>query len=407
MDKDMPTRRKTKKKHKKLVILFYVVLLIALSIYTVKATLGNNKPSIVLETTNPEEINEVYRLSFIGLGDCLIHGYLYMDADTGRKGSDGYNIYDFKPMFSYVKEFSKGYDLKYYNQETIIGGKNLGLSGYPNFNSPDEVGDAMIDAGYNMVSLATNHAMDKGEKGILHSMSYWNSKTDVIKAGTYTSQAERDKAMIYEKNGIKFAFLNYTYGTNGINVPKSYLVNVWGEGNFEGYKKTIANDIAQVRDKVDIVMVAMHWGEEYQLGKTNNYQREAAKYLNSLGVDVIIGTHPHVVQPVEYVGDTLVIYSLGNMVSNQRYSQGLKGAIGGVAAFDIVKKVEDGKTTTKIENPKIDLVYTHDVNHKNYRVMPFSKLNNSILSNYQSVYAQYKAYLNPKNDSRIQVGFIN
>ena len=298
MDKDMPTRRKAKKKHKKLVILFYVVLLIALSIYTVKATLGNNEPSIMLETTNPEEINEVYRLSFIGLGDCLIHGYLYMDADTGRKGSDGYNIYDFKPMFSYVKEFSKGYDLKYYNQETIIGGKNLGLSGYPHFNSPDEVGDAMIDAGYNMVSLATNHAMDQGEKGILHSMSYWNSKTDVIKAGTYTSQAERDKVMVYEKNGIKFAFLNYTYGTNGINVPKSYLVNVWGEGNFEGYKKTIANDIAKVKDQVDIIMVAMHWGEEYQIGKTNNYQREAAKYLNSLGVDVIIGTHPHVVQPV-------------------------------------------------------------------------------------------------------------
>ena len=159
----------------------------------------------------------------------------------------------------------------------------------------------------------------------------------------------------YTWNGIKFAFLNYTYGTNGITVPsnKSYLVNVWGEGNFESYKKTIANDIAKVRDQVDIVMVAMHWGEEYQLGRTNSYQQNAAKYLSSLGVDVIIGTHPHVVQPVEYVGDTLVIYSLGNMVSNQRYSQGMKGAIGGVAAFDIVKKVEDGKATTKIDLPTV------------------------------------------------------
>lgn len=204
-------------------------------------------------------------------------------------------------MFTYLADIAKDYDLKYYNQETIIGGKNLGLSGYPQFNFPEEIGDAMINAGFNLVSLATNHAMDKGENAIRHSNDYWKSKENVVKAGTYSSWDERNNIPTYEINGITYAFLNYTYGTNGIPLPsgKEYLVNVWS--SFDGYKEQVKKDIDQVRDKVDVVMVAMHWGTEYQVGSYDSYQSAVANYLASIGVDVIIGTHPHVVQPMEYI----------------------------------------------------------------------------------------------------------
>ena len=119
--------------------------------------------------------------------------------------------------------------MAYYNQETILGGTELNLSGYPTFNSPYEAGDYMIDAGFNLVSTATNHALDKGERGILNSRKYWDKQNDVLVAGTYSSKEQRDEIQIKEKNGITYTMLNYTYGTNGSKVPtgKEYLINVW------------------------------------------------------------------------------------------------------------------------------------------------------------------------------------
>ena len=202
-----------------------------------------------------------------------------------------------------------------------MGGSSIGVSSYPSFNSPQEAGDAIYDAGFNIVSLATNHTLDRGEKAILNSREYWNSKKDVYAVGSYSSFEEKKEieSKIFEKNNIKYAILNYTYGTNGIQVPygKEYLVNLWSDGaNYENYKETVLRDINNLRDKVDVLMVAMHFGREYTHIPTE-MQRKTAKFLADNGVDIIIGTHPHVIEPIEWIDDTIVFYSLGNFISSQ------------------------------------------------------------------------------------------
>ena len=315
---------------------------------------------------------EAKKMSLVAVGDCLIHGAVYMDAKTGV------DTYDFSKMIELVKPMIQNYDLKYYNQETIIGGKNLKVSHYPRFNSPDEIGDNMVDLGFNMVSLANNHTLDKGEEGILYSNNYWKGK-NVITAGTYSSQEERDNVKIYEKNGIKYAFLAYTTTTNGLSVPngKEYLVNVYSQDQAK-------KDIDSIKNKVDVIIVSMHWGEEYVFDPTNS-QKEIALYLSKLGVNLIIGTHPHVIQPVGYVNDTLVIYSLGNFLSGQR-SMGIDKTIGLMIGMDIV--VKNNKVT--FENINKSLLYTYSTTYDtNYKVYPFKDLDNSILNDYESLEKEY------------------
>ena len=191
---------------------------------------------------------------------------------------------------------------------------------------------------------------------------------------------------IFEKNGIKYAILNYTYGTNGIPVPygKEYLVNLWDDtNNYDGYKEKVINDISNLKDKVDVLMVAMHWGREYTFIPTD-LEKETAKFLADHDVDIIIGTHPHVIQPVEWIDDTLVIYSLGNFISNQLVI-GLNPAIGLMVGVDITV---DGDTT-KISIKEKELLYSYSDNSTKFKVIPFSKMNDDILPDYKSVEEKY------------------
>ena len=202
----------------------------------------------------PELKEEKYKVSLIAAGDNLIHKSIYNDAKTND------NNYNFIPIYELIKPISSKYDIAYYNQETILGGKELGVSDYPVFNSPKEVGDAMIDAGFNLVSTATNHTIDRGETAILKSREYWNSKKDVLAVGSYSNNEDRDKIRIMEKNNISYSMLNYTYGTNGIKVPtgKEYLVNVWPTNleindpkkdlKYQEYKKQVKQDIDKLRN---------------------------------------------------------------------------------------------------------------------------------------------------------------
>jgi len=351
-----------------------------LSDFSNKKELKNSsKEKVKEEVKTPKE----YKASLFMVGDALIHYGVYHDA----KQADG--SYDFRPMFEYIKPISSKYDLVYYNQETVLGGESLGYSSYPRFNSPQQVGDAFIDAGFNMVSLATNHTMDKGEQGVINSVNYWKSKKDnVVYSGQWLSQVERETetAQIYEKNGISYAFLSYTIWTNGLETPKDkeYLNNVYSP-------EKAAADIAKVKGKADVIMVAMHWGTEYSLG-VDAKQDEIANYLSSLGVNIIIGAHPHVVEPVEYLNDgkTFVIYSLGNFISDQGVTERL---IGLMMELTIKKVVDvDDSVTISIESPKAQLIYTKD--KKDFKVIPFSKLNDSILPNYMNYYEKYKKVVN-------------
>lgn len=390
----MKKRRKVRLK-KRGKILFIIILIVCTGIiYFSSSNFSFFKSTDKVEKKDVIE-KEVkkdkdYTAKVFMVGDALIHSAVYEDA----RQSDG--TYDFTPMLSAIKPISSKYDLAYYNQETILGGKDLGYSNYPRFNSPQEVGDAFVDAGFNLVSLATNHTMDKGEQGVLNSVAYWKTKSGVVSSGQWSSDEERNQsiATIHEVNNIKYAFISYTIWTNGLNTPtgKEYLNNLYSEEKAKA-------DIEAVRDKVDFVIVAMHWGTEYSF-KVDAKQEEIANYLSSLGVDLIIGAHPHVIQTVEYINNnkTFVVYSLGNFISDQNDVDNFTGL-----AFEVTLKKHvdvDDKVTNSVVEPKAELVYTtttkvRGVNH-NFKVVPYPNLTDNELKNHLSYYDSYKSIVNER-----------
>ena len=383
----MAKKRKKKIKVKRIgKLLLFLFFLLSLIIFGVDYAYHNlsDKKEIEEEPVVEEKVPHYYISDLVMVGDALIHSSLFEDARL----SDG--SYDFKPMLEYIKPITTKFDLAYYNQETILGGPELGFSNYPRFNSPYEVGDAFIDAGFNMVSLATNHTMDKGEAGVLNSVAYWKKHKDkVVYSGQWSSFEDREEqtSQVYESNGIKYAFLSYTTWTNGLETPrgKEYLNNVYSD-------ELAAADIAKIKDKVDVIIVAMHWGNEYWLGVSHDQER-IAQYLADLGVNIIIGAHPHVVEPVEYLNDgkTFVIYSLGNFISDQEGTERLTGLM---MSLRIRKDVDiEDNVTISIQDPRAELLYTKSTysRKRNFKVYPYSQLNNSILPNYQTYYEKYKA----------------
>lgn len=380
-------KSKQKKRIIIVVILGIITIILLAAFFSFKAN-HQTKGEELVKTTQEEkkDTKKEMSASLIMVGDALIHSSIYMDAKTST-GS-----YDFRPMLEKIKPIVSKYDLKYYNQETVLGGVELGLSNYPRFNSPYEVGDAFIDAGFNLVSLATNHTMDKGEQGVLNSLSYWSKQQNILTAGSYKSFEDRDRKVIKEINGIKYAFFSYTTWTNGLETPtgKEYLNNVYSE-------ELAKNDIERVKDEVDIIIVAMHWGTEYSKGISDS-QVEIANYLSSLGVDIIIGSHPHVVEPIEFIGKTMVIYSLGNFISDQ---VGVERLTGLMVSVNIHKTVEKDNTTISLENPEAELIYTYSATYpqkRNFLVYPYSELNDDILKGYKEYYNTYKNVVLSKTD---------
>lgn len=380
-------KSKQKKRIIIVVILGTITIILLAAFFSFKAN-HQTKGEELVKTTQEEkkDTKKEMSASLIMVGDALIHSSIYMDAKTST-GS-----YDFRPMLEKIKPIVSKYDLKYYNQETVLGGVELGLSNYPRFNSPYEVGDAFIDAGFNLVSLATNHTMDKGEQGVLNSLFYWGKQQNILTAGSYKSFEDRDRKVIKEINGIKYAFFSYTTWTNGLETPtgKEYLNNVYSE-------ELAKNDIERVKDEVDIIIVAMHWGTEYSKGISDS-QVEIANYLSSLGVDIIIGSHPHVVEPIEFIGKTMVIYSLGNFISDQ---VGVERLTGLMVSVNIHKTVEKGNTTISLENPEAELIYTYSATYprkRNFLVYPYSELNDDILKGYKEYYNTYKNVVLSKTD---------
>ena len=366
----------------------FIIIMIALLLGTYFLFFNNNKKDNKKVSNNSEiveyvkeDVIEESELSLIMVGDCLIHGSIYLDAKEG-------NTYNFYKMLDRIKPIVSSYDLAYYNQESILGGTSLGLQTYPRFNSPQEIGDAMLDAGFNIVTFANNHTLDMGEKGILSALQYWDTKKSqgVMMAGSYSSFEDRDKDVIMEKNGITYTILSYTTTTNGLSRPsgKEYLLNVYNE-------EQVKNDIERLRDKVDLLMVAMHWGEEYTHTPTER-QKEIAQYLSDLGVDIVIGHHPHVIQPIDFIGNTMVIYSLGNFIASQ------KGEVakhtGLMASVKVHKKTVNGKSSIELLEPTAQLEYVYSVpvsssSRKNYKLYPYEELNDSLLKGYKEHYNKF------------------
>ena len=410
-------KRKLKKKIKILFTFLIIFGVIALGTVYGKDLLDKANFDIkkISSSKIPETKKEVWpkvsKISLVATGDALLHNSVYKDGYNSKTGT-----YDYSHQFVLVKDIISSYDIAYYNQETLFGGKQEkvftdstyqipGYSSYPFFNSPSEYGDAMIDAGFNMVSLASNHSADctwNSKECIINSYNYWQSK-DVVFDGFNPSAENTNNYIIKEKNGIKYTMLNYTTSLNGLNsyiANEPYLVDTY---DAEKVKK----DIEEVKNQVDVLIVAMHWhtGAEYTFTPTEE-NRKITEYLSSLGVDIVLGTYSHCLQPFDIVNDTVVFYSLGNFISNQNdliSSIGYKGVIGALASMDITKtEYEDGTSEVTIDNIGADLIYTHEENaaaSTGYVVIPFSKMTSEYNSNYEYLYNEYSAVLTNLNQN--------
>lgn len=349
---------------------------------------------------------EVHKASLIASGDGLLHSTVYNGC---RK--DGTQSYDCSQMLTYIADYVKDFDLAYYNQETVSDDSRSYVT-YPTFNTPSAFNTNMLNIGFNLVSLATNHSMDMGPTSGKKSAAWWESQENVLATGMASTEEMRNREQIKEINGITYAMLSYTYGTNGMPVGSdSSVVNVFNEEMAEA-------DIKAIRDKVDVLIVAMHWGNEYNLGVTDT-QRKQAKFLADMGVDIILGNHSHCVEPWEVIGKTVVFYSFGNFISNQMGANTPNirqvGSTGLLGMLDITKTIDpnnNNKTTITIDNIRGELIYTYrysdssTVSNWNYQVVPYTQLNEKQLSSLENIngtsidniYNKYIKVLDKYND---------
>ncbi len=366
---------------KKLYIIIVVVIIFLLSSFFIyinieKNKTENNSNQIIEEKIYPKE----YSFTLLGTGDALLHNPVY---DIALE-SDG--TYNFDGIFTEIDDTILNADLAYINQETVFASPPY--SSYPRFNTPSDWGDTLIKYGFDLISLANNHSMDQGEKGALESISYWESKDEVNAVGMASSFEIRDNIKIEEINNIKYAFLSYTFSTNGLPVPKGkeYLANMYS-------KELAQTHIDSVKNETDIIIVAMHWGTEYT-DEPNEYQKDVANELSEMGVDIILGNHPHWMQPIEKINDTIIVYSMGNFISNQMilasnsyYSWSV--AMGAFVTMDINKIVSENNEEIYIDNINVELLFHHKEN-KRYKIIPFDQMNESYHKDYISLYEEHK-----------------
>lgn len=327
-------------KLKKILTLWLSLVLFTANITPLYTAFADNEVGNEVKNETAKEAKQKSKeneLDLVMAGDVLLHTRLAYWSEDGKGG------YDFNPIFKLIKPIIKKADLAIVNQETILGGKELGVSGYPTFNGPYELGDAIANAGFDVVLQSNNHSLDRGKQGIYNCLNFWKKYPKIKTVGINTSEAQKKKLCIYKKNGIKVAILNYTYGTNGIPLPKGmpYAVNYL-------VKDEVINDIKRAEKEADFTIVCPHWGTEYFRG-ISDYQKIWSKIFVENGVDLVLGAHPHVIEPIRYVTDKktghkmLVYYSLGNFV-NSTMSDGRVGDryVGGLAKVKL-KRGTDNK----------------------------------------------------------------
>ncbi|MCF8413744.1 MAG: CapA family protein [Melioribacteraceae bacterium] len=256
------------------------------------------------------------------VGDLMCHStqFKYAKVDTDK--------YDFGKVFSSIAPYLSQSDVTIGNIETVFAGRDKGIAGYPVFNTPDEYLDALKDAGFDVLVTANNHSLDMDVEGLLRTNNLIREKK-MEPVGTFVSEADRDSVRIYEYNGLKVGITSYTYATNIRSAPKdsSYLINYIQDS-------IIKNDIQNLRNAgAELVITFFHFGTEYER-YPSGYQKRVVQNTISYGADIILGCHPHVVQPFEYfqseesnIDRGFVAYSLGNFVSNQRWQYSDGGVI--------------------------------------------------------------------------------
>lgn len=351
---------------------------------------SKTKNNAKIKSVSVGKVNDPNAIEILMVGDVLLHPPV---TESGHR-SDG--TYNYDHLFKEVEDDIDEAHIAIVNQEVILGGKELGLSGYPCFNGPYEVGDALVKAGFDVVLHATNHALDKGAKGINNCISFWRSNyPDIYMTGIYDSKEDFDDIPIIEVGDYIISILNYTYGTNGIKMPDSnpYAVRILSE-------KQVRKDVEMAKEISDFVIVCPHWGTEYT-HKATSEQAKWTRLFDELNVDLVIGAHPHVIEPVEMFKDAdgnemLVYYSLGNFVNSTGESgKGIADRMLGAMAKVYLAPNADGEL--EIEGYEAVPIVTHLENG-------FGKLTTYKLEEYNEKLA--KKNLIVKQDSSFSIDYI-
>ncbi len=307
---------------------------------------ANTQDANSTEVSSTPEIDEPEPITFTltAIGDVMCHNTQYWDAYQKET-----NTYDFSYVFDDIKFDIQKSDISVASLETCFAGEERGYSNYPTFNSPDSLVYSLKDIGIDVLSTAGNHCLDMGFDGLSRTIDVLN-KADISHLGTYKTQEERDKILFKYTKGLKVAFINYTYGTNGIPVPsdKPYCVNLID-------KDLIKKDIESAKSQnADVIVACMHWGTEYQTSP-NNEQKDLADFLFQNGVNIILGNHPHVLQPFEKrtvtledgsTQDGFIIYALGNFICDQN-AENTRNSI--ILNLSITKQVDGSITVDNID----------------------------------------------------------
>lgn len=351
-------QRRRRKRAKKILTIMSVFLVLIVAVFTVAGMSINKK----VQETNQKKVARDLQIkrekakvevSISMVGDVLMHN------PTLKSGLQEDGSYNYDHLFKHVKNHMENTDISLANQEVILGGTDLGISAYPAFNAPQEVGDSLVESGFNTILHATNHTLDKGEKGVDSALTYWKKKhPETTVLGIHESQEDRDNIYIFEKKGFKIAILNYTYGVNGNRIPEDrpYIVDLMDKNQME-------KEIQKANELADYVIVCPHWGTEYVFEATDE-QKEWTDFFLKQGVDLVIGTHPHVIEPVEWVEDgenkMLVFYSLGNFVSCQDKWYRMLGAMANV------KLLKDADGNVTVTEYGVEPLVTHIAGKTDY-----------------------------------------
>lgn len=315
----------------------------------------------------------VHEITILFAGDIMQHM-----PQVDAAWNNDLSIYNYDSCFKYIKPWLSDADLAVANLETTLAGKPY--SGYPAFSSPDELVTGLLNSGIDILGTANNHCCDRGRTGIERTLMILDS-LGMTHMGTYkkADSYKKNNPLVINTRGFRLAFLNYTYGTNGIPVPENNIVSLIETDR-------ILKDLKATNDSnVDITIVFIHWGEEYQQ-QPNAFQINTANLLFDNGADIIIGSHPHVIQPMEWRSndslkkEQLVVWSLGNFVSNQR-----KRYTDGGSMFSLTLRKEAGKT--RIYNAEYQLTWVFNPiinNRKQYFILPAARFeNDTVLLNSQ------------------------
>ncbi|MBQ2756237.1 MAG: CapA family protein, partial [Oscillospiraceae bacterium] len=331
------------------------------------------------ESSSEDEPKEIYLSAKLSaVGDNLIHDTLYNQA-LRRTGGEYYN---FLPVYDNVAELIKTADIAVVNQETPMSKSNP-PSNYPMFNCPTDMAEQLVQLGFDVATIANNHMLDQGAAGLAETVELLRSVEGLSVAGAYLDSSEWENIAVVEANGIKFAFLSYTQSTNGIPLPKGKEDMII----FTSNEAAIKQQIELAKQQADVVVVSAHWGVEYT-HTPGKEQKELAAKLAEFGADIVIGHHPHVIQPYEWIDGTLVIYSLGNFVSAQTKPETMIGAM-----FNIDVELEKVSGRVKISEPEIIPMITHyDAGNYNVRLYTLEQYSEELAAKHGIVLSHKKQF---------------